>query len=208
MGDQPPNLLFDQAQAITRQLHGVILRAFPKPVGWNKFQVCTQNLINLFMILTIDFRLFLKKILAFFSDADSTRVAFNFMLINELNCDLSLLVKRTRMEWETTPIPDLVNLANQLSQTPDESPQKNMAKILQLQQMKGPKQNKTFLVSSTVIKSQDIEKEIITNLSTLGTFSLLISLSNVLLILNDMAPRNYRGSSQSSSLAWRNICLD
>lgn len=56
--------------------------------------------------------------------------------------DLSLLVKRTRMEWETMPTPDLINLANKLSCTQDESPQRKTTKIhLQLQQMKAPKWN-------------------------------------------------------------------
>ena len=45
------------------------------------------------------------------------------------------------MEWEAISIPDLVNVANQLSQTLDEAPQRKTAKILNLQpqQMKAPK---------------------------------------------------------------------
>lgn len=66
------------------------------------------------MTIMTDFRLFLKKI--FFSpDIDSSQVAFNSMFINRLNWDLSLLVKKTSTEWEITSIPDLGNLANQLS---------------------------------------------------------------------------------------------
>ena len=54
---------------------------------------------------------------------------------------LSLLVKRTRVEWETMSTPVLVNLANQLSHTLDESSKRKTAKIfnLQLQQIKAPK---------------------------------------------------------------------
>ena len=41
--DQPTNLLCDHAQAIARQLHGAIPRAFSKSVDWNEIQPCTQN---------------------------------------------------------------------------------------------------------------------------------------------------------------------
>ena len=51
------------------------------------------------------------------SDIDSSQVAFNSMFINGLNLDLPLLVKRTMMEWETISTEDLVNLANQFSQS-------------------------------------------------------------------------------------------
>lgn len=37
------------------------------------------------------------------------------MLINELNQDISFLVKSTRMKWETMSALDLINLTNQLS---------------------------------------------------------------------------------------------
>ena len=35
------------------------------------------------------------------SDVQSTQVAFNSVFINRLKQDLSLLVKRTKVEWET-----------------------------------------------------------------------------------------------------------
>ena len=35
------------------------------------------------------------------SDVQSTQVAFNSVFINGLKQDLSLLVKRTKVEWET-----------------------------------------------------------------------------------------------------------
>ena len=65
------------------------------------------------------------------------------MFINGLNHDLSLLVKKTRMEWETVCTPDLVNLANELSPTLDDLSQRKTTRILnhQLQQMKAPKWN-------------------------------------------------------------------
>ena len=59
----------------------------------------------------------------------STGLDFNSMFINGLNQDLSLLVERTRMEWETMFTPDLVNLANQHTQTLEESP-KRLLKFL------------------------------------------------------------------------------
>ncbi len=40
------------------------------------------------------------------SDVDFTWLAFNSMFINGLNWDLSLLVKRTSMEWEAMSAPD------------------------------------------------------------------------------------------------------
>ena len=43
LGDLPIDLLYDQSQAIARQLHLAIPRAFPKPVEWNKIQTCTQT---------------------------------------------------------------------------------------------------------------------------------------------------------------------
>ena len=50
---------------------------------------------------------------------------------------------------------------------------------LQIQQMKAPKQNPNPPVSDTIAKSQDIGNEIVTNLSTLSTFSSLTRASQV-----------------------------
>ena len=65
------------------------------------------------------------------------------MFIKGLNQDLSFLVKRPGIEWETMSTPDLVNLTNQLSCTLDELPTRKTTKMinLQLQQMKTHKQN-------------------------------------------------------------------
>lgn len=54
------------------------------------------------------------------------------MFINGLNQDLSLPVKRTRMDQETVSTPDLVNPANESICTLDESSQKKIVKILNL----------------------------------------------------------------------------
>ena len=58
----------------------------------------------------------------------------------------------------------------------------------------------TTLVSSIIEKSQEIEKEIVTNLSAIGTFSFPTCLSMFLSLLNDGAPKDHRGSSQPSLL--------
>ena len=57
-------------------------------------------------------------------------------------------------------------------------------------------ESKMFLVSVIVVRLQDIGKEIVTHLTTLGNISPLTSLSNISTILNDRALRNYKGSSQ------------
>ena len=63
------------------------------------------------------------------------------MYTNGLNQNLSLLVKKTGMEWKTMSPPDVAHWANQLFPTLDESPKRNNAKILhlRLQQMNPPK---------------------------------------------------------------------
>ena len=120
------------------------------------------------------------------SDVDSTQVALNSMFINRLNRDLSLLVKRTRMEWETMSPSDLVNLANQFSHTLDELPKRKTAIILnlQIQQMKAPKpkQNPPSFCCYCK-KTGQWTRDCFTNLSTLVTFIPLTSLSNILPIL-------------------------
>ena len=120
-----------QAQAIVSDIFGQFLGLFQSPLIGIKFSLEHKNLMNLFMTTTIDFRLFLNS--GLFSDVDSTQVAFNSMFINGLNEDLSLLVKRTRMEWKIMSTPDVVHLVNQLFPTLDESPKKKNAKILHLQ---------------------------------------------------------------------------
>ena len=97
--------------------------------------------MNLFTVITIDFQLFLKKILHLLQ-ALTIQVAFNSLFINDLNQDFSLLVKRTKIEWETLSTPDLVNLATQVSHTLAQSCKRKTAKILNVQfkQMEVPKQ--------------------------------------------------------------------
>ena len=55
------------------------------------------------------------------------------MFVNALSWDLSLLMKTTKVEWETVSMPGLVNLANQFTHTLDESPKIKTTKILKLQ---------------------------------------------------------------------------
>ena len=74
------------------------------------------------------------------SDVNPTQAGFNSMFISGLKQDHSLLAIRTKMEGEMF-IPDLINPANQLSHTLEESAKMETAKILylQLEQMKPPK---------------------------------------------------------------------
>ena len=100
----------------------------------NKIQVCIQKSDNqVLMIITINFRMFFKEKSGLPSDDNFTWGDSNSVFINVLNWEVSLLTKRTRIHWKTMSISDLVNLANQLSHTPDESPGKKPAKILSLQ---------------------------------------------------------------------------
>ena len=79
-----------------------------------KFRLTLKILLNLFTTFIIHLRMFIKKILVFLQMLIPSRYLL-ILFINRLNRDLSLLVIRTRMEWESTPTADLVNLANQLS---------------------------------------------------------------------------------------------
>ena len=117
------------------------------------------------------------------------------MFISGLKQDHSLLAKRTKMEGEMF-IPDLINLANQLSHTLEESAKTETAKILYLQpeQMKPPKLNQVLLVSAVITRSQVIGKEIVTN-KHLSAFRP----QSKLLILNDRDLRNYRALPSPSS---------
>ena len=88
--------------------------------------------MNLFINIIIDLRLFFKKILVFLQMLISPGYLLT-LFINGPNQDLSILVNRTRMEWETLSTSDQVNLVNQLSHTLDELPQRKTTKILNLQ---------------------------------------------------------------------------
>lgn len=59
--------------------------------------------------------------------------------------------------------------------------------------MKSSKLKQNPPVPAIISKSQIIGKEAIKNLGTLGDFSLLTSLSDILSILNDEAPRKIQG---------------
>ena len=134
--------------------------------------------MNLLKTITIDFSWFLRKNPGHSSGVDSTKVAFNCVFISGLNQDLSLLVKRTRVERETMSTLDLANLANQPSHTPDESPKRKITKFLIFNSSKWRSLNETkrLLVCAIIAKSQDVGKEIVTNLSALSAFSPLTSL--------------------------------
>lgn len=122
------------------------------------------------------------------------------MFTNGLNQDISLLVKRIKIElcsfhiqliWQSS------SLTLQMNHLKGRLPKCLIFNCSN----KGPiNKTKSHLVSSLIAKSLDVGKEIVKNLSTLRAFSPLSSLSNVLLILIDGALRNCSHSSQSSLL--------
>ena len=62
-GDQPTTLLYDQAQANIANFNEQFLGIFQSLLIGRNFRFAHKYLTNLFMIITINFRLFLKKIL-------------------------------------------------------------------------------------------------------------------------------------------------
>lgn len=161
------------------------------------------------MIIIINFTSFFEENSDILLDVDFTQVAFNTMFVNGLNWAFSLLVTRIRM--------DLANVSNQLSPTPNESPQRKTAKILnfQPQQKKALKWNHTLLVSAIIAEpghwKRDCYKSkcfrhlqpealltgLLTGLSTSSQFTLM-GLWGTAGILPNLP----------SLLVWRNISLD
>ena len=141
---QTPNF-WQESRTLAVELYPALTVAFLRPIDWNKIQASTQKSDEPFHGYYNQLQIFFKENSHLPSDVESTWVAFNSMLVNILNWCLSFSVKRTRVEWETMSTPDLVNLANQLTRTLDESSKRKTAKILnfQLQLMKVPKQNQS-----------------------------------------------------------------
>ena len=161
-----------------------------------KFTFAHKNLTHLFVHITVDFRLLLKKILV--SRCRFHSGSFNFRFINILKREISLLVKRTSMEWETMSTPDLIWQTSFLVLWMKE----RSSKFLTLKSIKWRllKQIRTLLVSALTAKSKDIGKEIITKVISLGIFSL----SKVLSVLYDVTPSNYEAlPNLSFKSAWR-----
>lgn len=102
------------------------------------------------------------------------------------------------MERETMLTPDFVNLANRHPCAVNPRVPKLLIFICSKQRLHN--KNKTFPVSAIIAKSQDIGKDIVTNLSTSGAFRPLTNLSNLLPGLDDGTQRNHRDSFQSSLL--------
>lgn len=61
-----------------------------------KFRFACKNLMNLFMVISFNFRLFLRKFLVFLGMLNPLGIKLYF--INGMKRDLSLLVKRTRID--------------------------------------------------------------------------------------------------------------
>lgn len=85
---------------------------------------------------------------------------------------------------------DLVSASYQLAHTLDELRRSKIVKFLnfQLENLKDWCKTQTT-VYAIVAKSQNIKKEIVTNITTSGALGILTSLS-VVLISSDEAPRN------------------
>lgn len=105
-----------------------------------KFRLGHRSLTNLFMTIIIDrHQVIFTENSDFPSDVGTIGITFNSLCVNRLNSSLSLLVKRTRMEWESMVTLDLINAANHLAHTPDEPLRSKIVKILNFQswQMRG-----------------------------------------------------------------------
>lgn len=96
--------------------------AFPKPVDWNKIQGCIQRPDESVHNNCSQLKNVFKENFWSSFRCESTWVAFQSVFLTGLIWDLSLLVKRTRIAWETMATPDLTDLENQLGVTLDESP--------------------------------------------------------------------------------------
>lgn len=147
---RPTLLTYDQAWEIASQCYEAIHSTFLKTTHLNKCSLNTKpdKLVHDFYNwLQIVFRE--KSRLP--SEVDFTPAA------NDLNRDISLLVKRTSMEWETASTPDLVNFANQ----PLSTPQGRLTKFLTFNSYKQRLLNETrnLLVSAIIAKSQYIRKK-------------------------------------------------
>lgn len=136
---QAPVLLRDRAQQSLTDFPWQPL-GFPKTC-WFKIQACTQKPREPVRDDYHQLQIIFKENSGLPMDVESIQVAFNSVFRNRLNWHLSLLVKRSRMEWETISTPDLVNLANQLTCTIENSTKRKTTEILslQFQQMESPK---------------------------------------------------------------------
>lgn len=96
-------------------------------------------MMNPFTTEAVNFRLFLKNILVFLQMLIPPELFIERLKV------LFLLLKRTRIEWETMSTLKWVILTNQLCLTQDESLKRKTTRILnfQLQQSKAPKQNQS-----------------------------------------------------------------
>ena len=155
-----------------------------------KFRFAHKNRTHLLVHITIDFRLLLKKILV--SRCRFHSGSFNSKFINILKREISLLVKRTRVEWETMSPPDLIWQTSSLILCMKERSPKFL--ILKSSKWRLLKEMRTLLVSALTAKSKDIGKEISTKAISLGIFSL----SKVLSVLYDVTSSNYEALTNLS----------
>lgn len=128
LGGQPANYLILSDLGNQQTISQDNSQGFSNTVDYNKIQAYTQRSEDPVHEYYNQFQIVLKENSSLSSEVHATWVALNSMLINGLKQDLSLLVKRTWIEWETMFSPDLGNLVNQISLPPNKT-----AKILDLQ---------------------------------------------------------------------------
>lgn len=113
---------WEEARELARKLHRAIPEAFPRFIDWSKIHTCSQSTDESVRDYYNRFQVVFKENSGLPSDIDSTCVSFNSLFVNGLNKNLSILVRRSRMGGGTMPTLELVNLANELASTLDESP--------------------------------------------------------------------------------------
>ena len=75
-GDQPANSLYDLLTYYVIRLDRAILRAFPKPVDWNKIQACTPKSDKSLRDHYSQLQIILKEYSGLSADVDSTWGSF------------------------------------------------------------------------------------------------------------------------------------
>lgn len=119
------------------------------------------------------------------------------MFIKGLNWDLSLLVKKTRVEWKSISISYLLNLENHLSKIQHKSLKRRLYIQLLSNKWRPLNETETPLVSNIIERAGP---GIVINSKALGTFSPLTSFCNSITILNDRALRKNRDSYKAPLL--------
>lgn len=129
-----------QAQSLARSLHRAILEAFPKRADWNKIYACVQEPNEPVYQYYIRFELVFKENSALPVSSVSYSPLFNSAFVGNLTPELSLLVKRSSMEWLTMSTECLVGQVSKLARSLEYTNAQKSADTLShlLQQLKAP----------------------------------------------------------------------